>query len=161
MMIVAQTTALALLLAPSPMADPVADAAEVARLDLAFQAAVKRNDAAAIDAILHEDYLLVLGDGRRISRAALIEEARSQAVIYQVQDEDPGTQHVKVWGDTAVVTARLRIKGERNGVPFERTLWFSDTYVRTDKGWKYAFAQASLPLPAEPTPRSKPEPSQP
>ena len=33
-------------------------------------------------------------------------------------------------------------------------LWFSDTYVRTPDGWKYAFGQVSLPLPppAVPTP---------
>jgi hypothetical protein len=54
-----------------------------------------------------------------------------------------------MWGDTAVVTARLWIKGRRAGKPFERKLWFSDTYVRTESGWRYAFAQASLPLPTD------------
>ena len=29
----------------------------------------------------------------------------------------------------------------------DRTLWFSDTYVRTAQGWRYAFGQASLALP--------------
>jgi hypothetical protein len=52
-------------------------------------------------------------------------------------------------GDTGVVTAKLWIKGTRDGVPFDRTLWFSDTYVRTKGGWKYVFGQASLPLPKE------------
>jgi hypothetical protein len=28
-------------------------------------------------------------------------------------------------------------------------LWFSDTYVRTPKGWSYVFGMASLPLPKE------------
>ena len=32
-------------------------------------------------------------------------------------------------------------------MPFDRTLWFSDTYVRTPAGWKHFFGQASLPLP--------------
>ena len=53
-------------------------------------------------------------------------------------------------GDTAVVTALLWIKGTSDGKPVERKLWFSDTYVRTPKGWKYVLGQASLPLPAEP-----------
>ena len=122
------------------------DRAEVAALDLAFQAAVKRNDAAAIDAILHPHYALVLGDGTFVSREELIDEARRGVCRYDVQDEDEGTQTVRLWGDTAVVTARLRIKGVRDGTPFDRTLWFSDTYVRTAAGWKYASAQASLPL---------------
>ena len=142
-----------MMLASSPQAqiaaapaDAAAAASEVAELDLRFQAAVKVNDADAIDAILHPQYLLILGDGTRVSRAELIAEARARTVTYEIQDEVPGTQHVMVWGSTAVVTACLHIKGTRAGKPFDRTLWFSDTYVRTPLGWRYAFAQASLPL---------------
>lgn len=124
-----------------------ADRREVARLDLAFQAAVKRNDHDAIDRILHPHFFLVVGNGTVVTRDQLIAEARSKAVRYEIQDEDAGTQLVRLWGDTAVVTARLRIKGTRPAGDFDRTLWFSDTYVRTADGWKYAFAQASLPLP--------------
>ena len=40
-----------------------------------------------------------------------------------------------------------RLSGTREGKAFDRTLWFSDTYVRTRQGWKYFFGQASLPLP--------------
>jgi len=53
---------------------------------------------------------------------------------------------VMVEGDTAIVTAKLRLKGTRSGEPFDRLLWFSDTYVRTAKGWRYLFGQASMPL---------------
>ena len=125
------------------------DRAEVAAMDLAFQHAVKTNDAEAIDRILHRDYWLVLGNGTVVTRDELIREARDKVVTYEVQDEDPGTQTVRVWGDTAVVTARLRLKGVRGSERFDRTLWFSDTYVRTPNGWRYAFAQASSPLPEE------------
>ena len=54
---------------------------------------------------------------------------------------------MRVWGDTAVVTALLRLKGTSEGKPFAYRLWFSDTYVRTKGGWKYFFGQASIPLP--------------
>lgn len=121
----------------------------VARLDLEYQAAVKRNDAAAMDKILHSDFALILGDGSIVSREELLDSARRREIEYEIQDEDPGTQTVRVWGDTAVVTARLCIKGRRAGEHFERRLWFSDTYVRTSSGWRYAFAQASLPLPSD------------
>jgi hypothetical protein len=46
-----------------------------------------------------------------------------------------------------VVTALLSLKYVYQGKTFERGLWFSDTYVRTSKGWKYIFGQASLSLP--------------
>lgn len=132
----------------APVEAQPADSAAVAALDLAFQAAVKRNDADAMDRILHDQYVLVLGNGTVVSRDELLDSARRKEVEYEVQDEDPGTQTVRVWGNTAVVTARLWIKGVKDGQKFERRLWFSDTYVRTPRGWRYAFAQASLPLPA-------------
>jgi hypothetical protein len=62
----------------------------------------------------------------------------------------PGTQTVRLFGkDTATVTALLWLKGARkkDQKQFEYKLWFSDTYVRTREGWKYAFGQASLRLP--------------
>ena len=139
--------------APSVPSKPSAqqDAREVAALDLAFQAAVKRNDAAAIDRILHPQMILVVGSGAVVTREEIIAEAREASRTYEIQDEDPGTQTVRVFGDTAVVTARLRLKGHKRGEPFDYTLWFSDTYVRTADGWKYAFAQASLPLAHRPS----------
>ena len=124
------------------------DEQAVAGLDTEFQAAVKRNDFATMDRILHEEFVLVLGDGRTESRQQLIDEARERRIIYEQQDEEAGTQTVRVWGDTAVVTAKLWIKGTKAGVSFDRTLWFSDTYVRTPSGWRYVFGQASIPLPA-------------
>jgi len=127
----------------------VDDMSIVSALDIAYQAAVKRNDADAMDAILHETYALVLGNGQVVSRDELLDSARKGDMEFEIQDEDPGTQTVRVWGDTAVVTALLWIKGKRAQQPFERRLWFSDTYVRTPAGWRYAFAQASLPLPID------------
>jgi hypothetical protein len=82
-------------------------------------------------------------------RADLLGESSAGKIVYERQDEEPGTQTVRVWGDTAVVTAKLWLKGTREGTAFERKLWFSDTYVRTPQGWRYVFGQASLALPAE------------
>ena len=121
----------------------------VAALDTEYQAAVKRNDAVAMARILHEDFVLVLGNGKTHTREELLGEARNREIEYERQDEDAGTQTVRLWGDTAVVTARLWLKGVSQGARFDRRLWFSDTYVRTPQGWRYVFGQASLSLPPE------------
>ncbi len=131
-------------------ASPEDDRKAVAALDTAFQAAVKVHDLATIDRTLHADMTLILGDGRVVTREDHLQAAREKKIQYEIQDEDPGTQFVHVSGDTAVVTARLWIKGTKEGVVFDRRLWFSDTYVRTPQGWKYFFGQASLPLPDPP-----------
>ena len=120
------------------------DAATVAALDREYQAAVKRNDAAAMDRILADDFVLITGRGQTVTKADLLRAARNKTSVYEQQDEIE--QKVRVWGDTAVVTALLWIKGTSDDKPFERKLWFSDTYVRTAKGWRYVLGQASLPL---------------
>ena len=121
------------------------DAATVASLDTQYQAAVKANDAATMDRILADDFVLVTGRGQTFTKADLLRDARNKTSVYEHQEELE--QKVRVWGDTAVVTALLWIKGTSGDKPFERKLWFSDTYVRTPKGWRYVLGQASLPLP--------------
>jgi ketosteroid isomerase-like protein len=121
----------------------------VADLDTEYQAAVERNDADTMDRILADDFVLVVGNGNVYTKPDLLKQARDKSIVYEQQKEIDNSQKVRVWGNTAVVTAKLWIKGTRDGKAFERKLWFSDTYVKTKKGWQYVFGQASLALPAE------------
>ena len=137
--------------ASAAYAGPADDQQTVAALDTAYQAAVEENDADTMARILHKDMILILGDGRVSTREDLLNLARSKEITFEKQVEDAGTQVVRMYGpDTAVVTARLWLKGERAGQAFDRRLWFSDTYVKTPDGWRYAFGQASTALPARP-----------
>jgi ketosteroid isomerase-like protein len=130
------------------VASPADDEKAVAALDTEYQSAVEKNDAATMDRILADDFVLVTGQGKTFTKADLLKEAQDKTTVYEHQVDSE--QKVRVWGDTAVVTALLWVKGTRGGEPLERKLWFSDTYVRTPKGWRYVFGQASLPLPAAP-----------
>jgi uncharacterized protein (TIGR02246 family) len=142
----------ALLSAGAASASPEEDRAAVAALDTEYQAAVERNDAETMARILHPDMILVVGRGDVFTREDLLRSARDRDYVYEHQVEDESTQTVRLYGrDTAIVTARLWLKGvTRDGEPFNRRLWFSDTYVRTPEGWRYAFGQASLSLPESP-----------
>lgn len=131
-------------------ADPAQDRATVAALDTEYQAAVERNDADAMARILHPDMILVIGRGLVFTREDLLRSAREQEFSYEHQIEEEGTQVVRLYGeDTAIVTALLRLKGAGPQGPFDRRLWFSDTYVRTPEGWRYAFGQSSINLPPQ------------
>ena len=133
---------------PAARGDSAEEAKKVvAALDTEYQAAVKNNDAATMDRILADDFVLVTGRGLTFTKADLLKDAREKTTIYEHQEELE--QKVRVWGDTAVVTALLWIQGTSEGKTSDRKLWFSDTYVRTPKGWKYVFGQSSIALPAE------------
>jgi ketosteroid isomerase-like protein len=129
------------------LAGAAEDEKTVADLDRRYQAAVKANDAATMNEILADDFVLVTGRGKTFTKADLLEEARKMTTVYEMQDELQ--QKVRVWGDTAVVTALLWIKGTSDGQSSDRKLWFSDTYVRTPRGWKYVLGQASIALPPD------------
>lgn len=124
------------------------DAKAVVALDTEYQAAVKINDAATMDRLLADDYILVVGSGKVYTKADLVNEARGGHVVYEHQEDTEQT--ARIWGDTAVITAKLWVKGSEDGKPFDKTVWFSDTYVRTKAGWRYVFGQSSLALPKTP-----------
>ena len=134
---------------PTAQARSVAnDEKAVEALDIEYQVAVKQNDVATMDRILADDFVLVTGLGKTYAKADLLEEARSKRMVYKRQEDS--ARKVRIWGDTAVVTALLWAKGTEDGKSFDYKLWFSDTYVRTPTGWRYVLAQASTRLPAAP-----------
>jgi ketosteroid isomerase-like protein len=116
------------------------DKAAVAALDTEYQLAVEKNDAETMDRILADDFILTLGNGKSFTKEDLLASARNEDAIYEYQRDSE--QVVRIWGDTAVITALLHSKGTEAGKPV-------DTYIRTPSGWCYAFGQASLPLPKE------------
>ena len=135
------------LLSESEASAAVGDAQIIADLDTRYQLAVKQNDAVTMDRILHDDFILVLGNGATHTKAELLKDAREKTYVYEIQDEEAGTQTVRVYGDTAIVTAKLIFKATTGSKLVHMKLWFSDTYIRTPTGWSYVFGQASLPLP--------------
>ncbi len=131
----------------SPNAFMTDDKKVIAALDTEYQAAVKNNDATTMARILADDFTLVVGTGKVYSKADLLKSARNKTIRYELQDDS--AQTVRLWGNTAVITALLSLKGvdTESGKPFDYQVWFSDTYVRTESGWRYVFGQASIPLP--------------
>lgn len=117
----------------------------VEELDVKYQAAVKNNDAETMSTLLSDDFILVTGKGRVFTKNDLLDEARRKTTKYERQEDSERT--VRVWGNTAIITALLWEKGTTSdGKAFDKKLWFSDVYKLTPKGWKYVFAQASIPL---------------
>jgi ketosteroid isomerase-like protein len=133
--------------APSPSALEK-DRQAVAALDTEYQAAVGRIDVAAMDRILADDFVLVTGRGKTFTKADLLDEARSGRMVYERQEDTHQT--VRVWGDTAVITALIWEKGTNAGKPFAYKVGSATRTCARRQGWRYVFGQSSLPLPEGP-----------
>jgi hypothetical protein len=72
----------------------VADDQNVAALDSRYQAAVKENDAATMDLILADDFVLVTVSGKTYGKSDLLAEARSGRAHYELQDDTDQTVRV-------------------------------------------------------------------
>jgi ketosteroid isomerase-like protein len=126
-------------------ADRQDDQKTLAKLDADYQNAVEHNDTKTMSRILADDFILVEGDGTASTKADLLKDAASGKTKYEHQVDSERT--IRVWGDTAVVTAKLWAKGLEDGKQVDYYMWFSDTYIRKPTGWSYVFGQASLALP--------------
>jgi len=123
------------------------DRQTLADLDTRYQKAVEQNDAKTMADILDDNFVLVEGDGKRSTKADLVNDAKSGKTHYTRQDDSDRT--VVVLGDTGVITAKLHAKGIEDGVKVDYSQWFTDVYLRTPDGWRYVYAQSSLSLPSK------------
>lgn len=144
-MLLARFAVLVAVVLPFSYPSRPSDESVVAALDESYQAAVKANDVAGMDSVLAPNFVLVTGKGVTYTKADLIDAARQKRVTYEHQEDTRRT--VRLYGNTAVVTALLWEKGRQASGAFDKKLWFSDVYVRTPAGWKYVFGQASMALP--------------
>jgi ketosteroid isomerase-like protein len=126
-------------------ADRQDDRKTLTKLDADYQKAVEQNDTKTMARILADEFVLVEGDGTIATKADLLNDATSGSTKYEHQVDSERT--IRIWGDTAVVTAKLWAKGLEDGKQVDYYMWFSDTYIRTPAGWSYVFGQASLALP--------------
>lgn len=121
-----------------------ASSATVAQLTAqaaAWNKAIAAKDLVAIAANLCDEFRQIGGDGALEDREGFLRGVMSldlQLEPYQVEDLE-----VRVYGDTALVTGRVRINGSYAGVPFTAHDRHTDVYVRVDGNWKVCSAQTT------------------
>ena len=112
---------------------------KVEGLNIEYQQAIKNNDVATMDLILDDNFIFTTGKGKAVTKLDLLEDARTGRFIYEHHEDYE--RIVRVWEDTAVVTALLWAKGKENGSSFNYRVWFSDTYAVVNELWKCVFRQ--------------------
>ena len=98
-----------------------------------------RKDVEAISAATTEDYLQIDFDGKVLNRSAVLRRIKSSEI--QLRSNSLDDMLVRIFGDTAVVTARSTPKGTMNGKDFGGPIRYSRVYVKRDGRWQVVMFQ--------------------
>jgi len=98
-------------------------------------------DVSALERVLTPDFTLTLSNGEVSTRADEIDELRSGKVHYDVFENYD--MLARLYGDTAVVLGKTRVKGTADGKPFDRVVQFTDTLIKRDGHWQLAAGHVS------------------
>jgi ketosteroid isomerase-like protein len=107
--------------------------------------AYREADTRRMRELLTEDFTLTDPDGVITTLADDIEIAEKGTIRYEVFENYDMT--VRLYGESAVVTGKTRVKGVAGTKSFARVFQFTDTLVRRDGRWWFAASHVS-PLPA-------------
>jgi ketosteroid isomerase-like protein len=107
---------------------------ELKTLENEWAQAFVKNDAEAIGGFMANDWIVIGSDGSVIDRASFLGIIKSGMLTHDVMRADD--MKVRVYGDTAVVTARSTSKGKFNGQVFSELERSSDVFVKQNGQWK-------------------------
>lgn len=114
---------------------------ELVEVAHAWDRAMIANDAEAIGRFMAEDWVIIGSDGGRSDKASFLGLVKSGALTHDVMTSEE--LNVRIYGDTAVVTARGVSGGKYQGHPFRETERVSSVFVKQDGEWKCVLTHLS------------------
>ena len=130
--------------ATASAADMAAAETAVKKLMDDAAAALAKNDADAMDKIYNDNYMLVNIDGSVQTKAERLASLRSGAAKYTAFSYSEPNIRVKPDGSSAIVIAKLTMKGTLNGKPSDGEYRVTQVYGKVaDGSWKQITAQAT------------------
>ena len=111
------------------------------QLEHDWDAAFHRHDAAFIDRILAEEFIVTYDDGVRADRKTELELATSSNENIESSELDEFI--VKEFGNTAIVWFTLHLVGPSNGKPLAIDYRFTDVFVFRDGRWQCVSSQST------------------
>jgi ketosteroid isomerase-like protein len=104
-----------------------------------FGQAVIKNDADAVARFLHDHWIIIDPDGGIVDKERFLAVIRSGALTHEaMKSEDV---RVRMYGDTAVVTALTATTGAYNGQRFTTLERATDVLVKTAGEWQTVSSQ--------------------
>ena len=119
---------------------------ELIRLAHDWDRAMIENDAEAIGRYMADDWTIVGSDGNVGDKASFLALVKSGALTHDVMTSED--IDVRVYGDTAVVTARGVSGGKYQGQAFREVERSSSVFVRQEGQWRCVLTHLSRIAPS-------------
>jgi ketosteroid isomerase-like protein len=107
---------------------------ELLKLEKAFGEAIVKNDLEGIGRFVTDDWIIIDPNGEIVDRARFFEVIKSGALTHDVMESED--VRVRVYGDSAVVTAITSTKGKFMGQEFSTQERATDVFIKCDRRWQ-------------------------
>jgi ketosteroid isomerase-like protein len=95
--------------------------------------AMMTNDAAAISEFMADDWVIV-GENGTTNKTEFLSWISSGDLTHETM-EIIGEARIKIFGDTAVLTARITNNGHYKNHPFSADEWTTDVFRKSENRW--------------------------
>jgi ketosteroid isomerase-like protein len=107
---------------------------EILRLEKGLSQAIVKNDAEAVARFLADDWIIVDPDGGIMDTARFLGVIKSGALTHEMMESDD--TRVRIYGNTAIVTALTTTKGKFSGQVFTTQERATDVFVNQNGRWQ-------------------------
>lgn len=117
--------------------------ARILEVEKKWTDAYKQHDISTMTALLAEDVIVTVEDGRTFGRIGYISHTVDSSVQVDVAEESD--VKVRMHGNVAVVTGAYHETGTAKGKRYEYHDRFTDVWMKTNGQWQLIGAQYSVP----------------
>jgi ketosteroid isomerase-like protein len=118
------------------------DTSKVPAMENAWNQAELHNDAAAVQMLLADDFVMTTAEGTQYNKAEVVASVKDKSYKPDVLQSSDMTVHSSA--NTAVVTGNYFEKGTDRGKPWERRGRFTDTWVWANGRWQCLASHFSI-----------------
>jgi ketosteroid isomerase-like protein len=112
---------------------------EIIKMEKGFAEAIVKNDPEAIERFVADDWIIINADGGIIDKARFLAVIKSGTLTHDTMESDD--MRVRLYGDSAVVSALTRSKGKFMGQEFTTEERATDFLVRLNGQWRCVLTQ--------------------
>jgi Ketosteroid isomerase homolog len=107
---------------------------ELLKIEEEFTEAIIKNDLEGIGRLVTDDWIIIDPNGEIVDRTRFIEVIKSGALTHDMMESEDF--RIRVYRDSAVVTAVTRTKGKFMGQEFSTQERATDVFVKRDGRWR-------------------------